>query len=464
MKKVGSLLLMAILGGAISLGAYTLFIAPQPIDLITDNQEMPVFQTGTMPVYSGSPALEAGDFTLAAEKTVNAVVHVKNVTVYRGSSTLLDFIYGYEREQKAQVGTGSGVIISPDGYIVTNNHVIAKATELNVTLNNNKTYEAEVVGTDPTTDIALIKIEAEDKLPYLAFGDSDNVRIGEWVLAVGNPFNLTSTVTAGIVSAKARALGGSNQSFIQTDAAVNPGNSGGALVNTDGNLIGINTAITSQTGSYIGYSFAVPSNIAKKVVEDILEYGNVLKGILGVISPRLDTPYARNNGFNQIDGVFVDGVEEDSGAEDAELQRGDIIRKVDEIRVRRFADLTGYVASKRPGDEVTLQLDREGETLFIPVKLKERQMLVVPNLGFEVKNLSERDKKKYKVKKGVKIIGSPEKYREFDLEGKIIISVNREEVKNIQDAFTLFGQIPRYGKSSFTTLDVNGERERIIYQ
>ncbi len=464
MKKVGSLLLMAILGGAISLGAYTLFIAPQPIELIKDNQEMPVFQTATMPVYSGLPAFEAGDFTLAAEKTVNAVVHVKNVTVYRGSSTLLDFIYGYEREQKAQVGTGSGVIISPDGYIVTNNHVIAKATELNVTLNNNKTYEAEVVGTDPTTDIALIKIEAEDKLPYLAFGDSDNVRIGEWVLAVGNPFNLTSTVTAGIVSAKARALGGSNQSFIQTDAAVNPGNSGGALVNTDGNLIGINTAITSQTGSYIGYSFAVPSNIAKKVVEDILEYGNVLKGILGVISPRLDTPYARNNGFNQIDGVFVDGVEEDSGAEDAELQRGDIIRKVDEIRVRRFADLTGYVASKRPGDEVTLQVDREGETLFIPVKLKERQMLVVPNLGFEVKNLSERDKKKYKVKKGVKIIGSPEKYREFDLEGKIIISVNREEVKNIQDAFTLFGQIPRYGKSSFTTLDVNGERERIIYQ
>ncbi|MBT8179624.1 MAG: trypsin-like serine protease, partial [Eudoraea sp.] len=305
MKKVGSLLLMAILGGAISLGAYTLFIAPQPVEFISEDSEMPVFQTGNMPVYNNSPVMEAGDFTLAAEKTVNAVVHVKNVTIYRGPSTLLDFFYGYEREQKAQIGTGSGVIISPDGYIVTNNHVIAKATELNVTLNNNKTYEAEVVGTDPTTDIALIKIETEDKLPYLAFGDSDNVRIGEWVLAVGNPFNLTSTVTAGIVSAKARALGGSNQSFIQTDAAVNPGNSGGALVNTEGNLIGINTAITSQTGSYIGYSFAVPSNIAKKVVEDILEYGNVLKGILGIKSPRLDTPYARNNGFNQIDGVFV---------------------------------------------------------------------------------------------------------------------------------------------------------------
>ncbi|MBT8322717.1 MAG: trypsin-like peptidase domain-containing protein [Eudoraea sp.] len=464
MKKVGSLLLMAILGGAISLGAYTLFIAPQPIDLITEEQEMPVFKTGNMPVYNNSPVMEAGDFTLAAEKTVNAVVHVKNVTVYRGPSTLLDFFYGYEREQKAQVGTGSGVIISPDGYIVTNNHVIAKATELNVTLNNNKTYEAEVVGTDPTTDIALIKIETEDKLPYLAFGDSDNVRIGEWVLAVGNPFNLTSTVTAGIVSAKARALGGSNQSFIQTDAAVNPGNSGGALVNTEGNLIGINTAITSQTGSYIGYSFAVPSNIAKKVVEDILEYGNVLKGILGIKSPRLDTPYARNNGFNQIDGVFVDGVEEDSGADDGELQRGDIIRKVDDIRVRRFADLTGYMATKRPGDEVTVQVDREGETLFIPVKLKERQSLVVPKLGLEVKNLSEEDKKIYKIKRGVKIIGVPEGYREHDLKGKVIISVNREEVKNIQDANTLFGKLPRYRKSSFTTLDAKGERERIIFQ
>ena len=456
--------MMAILGGAITLGAYTLFIAPRPIELITENEEMPVFQTGNMPVYNSAAAMEESDFTVAAEKTVNAVVHVKNVTVYRGPSTLLDFFYGYEREQKARIGTGSGVIISPDGYIVTNNHVIARATELIVTLNNNKRYEAEVVGTDPTTDIALIKIETEDTLPYLAFGNSDNVRIGEWVLAVGNPFDLTSTVTAGIVSAKARALGGLNTSFIQTDAAVNPGNSGGALVNTDGNLIGINTAICSQTGSYIGYSFAVPSNIAKKVVEDIMEYGNVLKGMLGIKSPRLDTPYARNNGLNQIDGVFVDGVEEDSGAADAELQRGDIIRKVDNIKVRRFADLTGYVATKRPGDEVTVQVERDGEMMFIPVRLKERQSLIVPNLGFEVKNLSERDKKTYKVKKGVKIIGIPERYREYDLEGKIIISVNREEVKNIQDANTLFDRLPRYGKSSFTTLDANGERERIIFQ
>lgn len=204
------------------------------------------------------------DFTMAAQNTVNAVVHVKNVTVSKGPSSIMEYFYGYSGSQTPQVGTGSGVIISQDGYIVTNNHVISNADQLQVTLNNNKTYDAELIGTDPNSDIALIKIDVDRQLPYLAFGDSDNTKVGEWVLAVGNPFNLTSTVTAGIVSAKARALASLDQSFIQTDAAVNPGNSGGALVNTNGDLIGINTAITSQTGSYVGYSFAVPSNIAKK--------------------------------------------------------------------------------------------------------------------------------------------------------------------------------------------------------
>jgi S1-C subfamily serine protease len=213
------------------------------------------------------------------------------------------------------MGTGSGVIISPDGYIVTNNHVIAKATQLKVTLNNNHTYEAKIIGTDPNSDIALIKIDVDKDLPYLAFGDSNNTKVGEWVLAVGNPFNLTSTVTAGIVSAKARALGNVDQSFIQTDAAVNPGNSGGALVNTNGDLIGINTAITSQTGSYVGYSFAVPSNIAKKVVEDIMEYGNVQKGMLGISALNPNTPFAIDKGITDIEGVYVETIQEDSGAQ-----------------------------------------------------------------------------------------------------------------------------------------------------
>ncbi len=467
MKKVASLLLVAIAGGAISLGAYTLFLAPEKIEIITENQEMPVYQTSNTPFFSAIPSAEDSNFISAAEKTVNAVVHVKNVTTYRVPSNPLEYFFGYDREQKerkAQLGTGSGVIISPDGYIVTNNHVIAKATEISVTLNNNKSYTAEVVGTDPSSDIALIKIEAQEKLPYLAFGDSDNVQGGEWVLAVGNPFNFTSTVTAGIVSAKARALGRNNQTFLQTDAAVNPGNSGGALVNTNGDLIGINTAITSPTGSYVGYSFAVPSNNARKVVEDIMEYGNVLKGILGISSPRPDSPYARNNGFNQIDGVYVDGVQEDSGAEEADIQRGDIIRKVDEVRVRRMADLVGYVSTKRPGDEVSVSIERDGEELIIPVILKERQKLNVPVLGLEVKNLTDDEKEAYNVKDGVRITGVPEEYREYDLQNKVIISVNGENVKNIQDARNLFGQLTRYGKNSFTVVDQKGERERIIFQ
>jgi Do/DeqQ family serine protease len=354
---------------------------------------MPVFQTSNLG--PNTAGIDDADFTLAAEKTVNAVVHVKNITINRGPSNIFEFFYGYGEQARPQVGTGSGVIISPDGYIVTNNHVIAKANQLMVTLNDNKTYEATVVGTDPNTDIALLKVEPEAPLPYLAFGDSDNVKVGEWVLAVGNPFNLTSTVTAGIVSAKARNLG-RNQSFIQTDAAVNPGNSGGALVNTNGELVGINTAITSQTGSYIGYSFAVPSNIARKVVQDLLEYGDVIKGVLGVSS--IPPEYAAEYGVDQVDGVFVAQVEEDSGAEDAGLLEGDVIKQIDGIRIRKFSDLTGYIASKSPGDVVEVSLERDGEPQVIPVEVRERQTLQIPVLGFTVKNLSAEDQAKYETR------------------------------------------------------------------
>ena len=258
MKRIAGLFLVALFAGALTLGAYKLFFEQPNYAVVSGENKMPVFTTSNTPTsYKGS-GLNDVDFTSAAETTVNAVVHVKNVTTSKSRNSIAEFFYGSQRGSQPQVGTGSGVIISPDGYIVTNNHVIAKANQLKVTLNNNRSYEAEVIGTDPNSDIALIKINSENNLPYLAFGDSDNVKIGEWVLAVGNPFNLTSTVTAGIVSAKARALARVDQSFIQTDAAVNPGNSGGALVNTNGDLIGINTAITSQTGSYVGYSFAVP--------------------------------------------------------------------------------------------------------------------------------------------------------------------------------------------------------------
>ena len=464
MKRLSSLLIVAILGGAITLGAYKAFLEKPSSQFVTDGSEMPIFRTSSTPTsYRGSGINEA-DFTIAAENTVNAVVHVMNMTVSSRPASIMDFIYGSEGRQVPSVGTGSGVIISPDGYIVTNNHVIAKATQLSVTLNNNKKYEAELIGTDPNSDIALIKIDPEQPLPYLAFGDSDDTRVGEWVLAVGNPFNLTSTVTAGIVSAKARALGRSDQSFIQTDAAVNPGNSGGALVNTNGDLIGINTAITSQTGSYVGYSFAVPSNIAKKIVEDIMEYGAVQKGILGISALRLNSRDALEKGINETEGVYVDGVEEDSGAYEADLQPGDIIKKIDDINVQKFADLTGYISTKRPGDMVQVNIKRGENDLVVPVTLKERQSLNVPIMNFMVKNLSDKDIKQFKVQKGVKIIGVPENYKDKGLNGKVITEVDGESITNIQDAKTSFGKISKFGKTVITLINEDGERERVIFQ
>ena len=463
MKRLGSLFLVALLAGTLTLGAYKLFFESGTEGIVFQNDTLPVFATGNVAASPFGSGLEDVDFTIAAEKTVNAVVHVKNIT-QQGPGNWLEFFYGYEEGGgRPQVGTGSGVIISPDGYIVTNNHVIAKATQLMVTLNNNKTYEATVAGTDPVTDIALLKIEPEAPLPYLAFGDSDNVKIGEWVLAVGNPFNLTSTVTAGIVSAKARNLG-RNQSFIQTDAAVNPGNSGGALVNTNGDLVGINTAITSQTGSYIGYSFAVPSNIARKVVQDLLEYGDVIKGVIGIQTILPNSDYARKNGLDQIEGVYVESVEEASGADQAGLKSGDIIKQIDDIQIRKFADLTGYIASKSPGDIVEVLLEREGESLNVPVEVRERQTLQVPVLGLTVKNLSEADQDQFDTKHGVKIIGVPENSRMDGLVDKVILAVDGEEVRDIKDAMKYFGQISRYGKTSITLKDKNGEKERVIFQ
>ena len=309
----------------------------------------------------------------------------------------------------------------------------------------------------------MLKIHTEDDLPFLAFGDSDNAKIGEWVLAVGNPFNLTSTVTAGIVSAKARSLG-RRQSFIQTDAAVNPGNSGGALVNTNGDLIGINTAITSQTGSYVGYSFAVPSNIAKKVVDDLLEFGKVEKGILGISTIPADTPAAEEMGIDEIQGIYVNAIEEDSGAEKAGLVEGDIIKKVDRVSIRKFSELTGYLSSKRPNDTVDVTIERDGKQITIPVTLMKNQTLQVPNMGFVVKNLNAKDEKIFKRKDGVKITAVPEGYARYNLTGKIIVEVDEEPIDNIDDAKDAFSKISRYGRTSITLVDEKGERERLIFQ
>ncbi|WP_127020874.1 trypsin-like peptidase domain-containing protein [Flagellimonas beolgyonensis] len=465
MKRIANLLLVSLFSGAITLGAYKLFFEKDTYKWVAPTQETPLINTSNLPTSAKGAGINEVDFTLAAEKTVNSVVHVKNLTINQGPGSLADFFYGFERQQTPQVGTGSGVIISPDGYIVTNNHVIANSTKLQVTLNNNKTYEAEVVGADADSDIALIKIDTDESLPYLAFGNSDNAKIGEWVLAVGNPFNLTSTVTAGIVSAKARSLSpGRAQSFIQTDAAVNPGNSGGALVNTNGDLIGINTAITSQTGSYVGYAFAVPSNIAKKVVEDIMEFGNVQKGLLGIKGGDINPEAATELGIDDVEGVYVSEVTEESGAAEAGLQKGDIIKRIDNIEIHKFSELSGYLSSKRPGDIVAVQLDRDGKNITKNVTLKKQLSVILPMTGFTVKNLSKADQKKFGISKGVKITDVPAGYERYDLKNKVIIELDGNAINNIDDAKARFGEITRYGRTSFTMINENGEKEHMILQ
>ena len=313
------------------------------------------------------------DLTFAASKTIDAVVHVKNTSIVEESdSWALQFFYGDDSKKK--VGTGSGVIISPDGYIITNYHVIENSSEVIVTTNNNKEYEAEIIGFDEVTDIAVLKIDSNIKLDYIFFGDSDSTLIGEWVLAVGNPYNLNSTVTAGIVSSKSRDLNEydqKNQSFIQTDAAVNFGNSGGALVNIQGELIGINTLIQSMTGGYVGYSFAVPSNTVRKIFEDIIEYGDVQKGLLGVRGVALKSSYSRQLNINETEGFYIDEIEEGFGADTAGLTRGDIIKSVDGFKINRFSDLSGYLSSKRPGDKVKVNYVREGKLKTAIVILKK---------------------------------------------------------------------------------------------
>lgn len=317
---------------------------------------------------SGSP-----DLTFAAKKSINAVVHVKNTSIVKeNDSWALQFFYG--DDSRKIVGTGSGVIISPDGYIITNHHVIDNASEVIVTTNDNKEYEAVIVGSDEVTDVAVLKINSNEKFEYLLFGDSENSEIGQWVLAVGNPYNLNSTVTAGIISSKSRDLNEYdqiNQSFIQTDAAVNIGNSGGALVNINGELIGINTAIQSMTGGFVGYSFAIPSNIVRKIFEDILEYGDVQKGLLGVRGVALKSSYSKQLNLTDTEGFYIDIIEPGFGADLAELKKGDIIKEIDGIKINKFSDLSGYLSTKRPGDKVNITYSRENQLKRTTVTLQK---------------------------------------------------------------------------------------------
>ena len=372
------------------------------------------------------PTENTPDFVDAAENSVDAVVHIMTKVV-KQSNTYEDFfgallgqLYGYpgQTRNNTMVAYGSGVVLTPDGYIVTNNHVVEGADEVEVTFNNKVKKTATIIGTDPTTDLALIKVEASD-LPFLTFGDSDNVRIGEWVLAVGNPFNLTSTVTAGIVSAKARNLsilgeGTSVESFIQTDAAVNPGNSGGALVNTKGELVGINAAIASHTGSYEGYSFAIPSNIVRKVVDDLLLYGTAQRGYLGVQIAELTQELAQKEGLENIEGVYVGEVTEGGAAKLAGMQNGDVITAINGKKVNSTTQLKENIGQYRPGDKVDVEVNRNGRHHHYELTLLNEagNVNIVKNgdafynseFGLMLQPINQNEMSRLNIKNGLKIV------------------------------------------------------------
>ena len=382
-------------------------------------------------------AAENTDFTIAVEKTIDAVVHITNTSKNKYQHYNLWDLFSGSTKSYPRVGMGSGVIVSPDGYLITNNHVIENANQIEVTTNDNRIFTAELIGTDPSSDIAVLKIIGDQSFPYVRFADSDQTRIGEWVLAVGNPFNLNSTVTAGIISAKARDLNpydATSQSFLQTDAAVNSGNSGGALVNNDGDLIGINTAITSNgMGTFIGYSFAVPSNIARKVYEDIIEHGMVKKALLGVSGNGLNDQVSKEYNLDTTEGFYIASVEDGMGAKEAGLQDEDIIIGVDDTKVSSFADMTGYLNSKRPGDKVKVTYLRDGKTRTTIVTLKPNPF--INYFDMRLKDLTTEEANRFGVSKGVKIASNRnERLRRRGIgQGILIQSINGTEIQSTDD-------------------------------
>ena len=401
------------------------------------------------------------DFTVAAEKTINSVVHVKNTAKAKNSNSLWDLFYG-NSDDRTTIGTGSGVIVSSDGYIITNNHVIENATQIEVTTNDNKSFDAELIGTDQNSDIAVLKINGESRFPYIRFADSDQTKIGEWVLAVGNPFNLTSTVTAGIISAKSRDLNdydSKNQSFIQTDAAVNSGNSGGALVNINGDLIGINTAIQSTNAGFIGYSFAVPSNIARKIYEDILEFGDVQRGLLGVTGQSLNSQNSNELGIDITEGFYINDTDPNMGAHIAGIRKGDIIQQIDNVKINKFADLSGYLNSKRPGDKLNVKIFRNNKSLNIGVQLK--RSTYVQFYGMQLKDASESELDELNAENGVKVVinRNGTLFRMGIRSGYILTEINNTQISNTSE----LKSFERADIFQITFVDLNGEKEKLIF-
>ncbi len=462
MKNISAIFITSLMSGAITLGAYKL-VFETPNNHYADAGTL----TTQAPLHSTNfDGYNAPDFTQGVENSINTVVHVKNVSYRKAArNPIMEYFYGYQQsEPRAQVGTGSGVIISEDGYVVTNNHVVQGASEIDITMNDNRTFKAKLVGTDSKMDIALLKIDTDEKLPYSVFADSDAIKVGDWVLAIGNPYNLNSTVTAGIISAKARNLSTSGiQSFIQTDAAVNPGNSGGALINTHGELIGINTMISSNTGSYVGYSFAVPSNITRKIVEDLMEFGKVQQGILGVRGYEINSQIAKELGIDTNQGFYVNSVSKNTGAAKAGVQQGDVIMQIDNKNIRSFADLNAVIATKRPNDKVNAQLYRDGETKTVQITLSERELMNIDLNGFELENLSDNDKARYRINYGVKINEvTHEKFKAYadELKDAIVIAINGNKVKDVATANELITK--SQDRIRLDIITAHGERVRLM--
>ena len=470
MKKYLLVLLSSIIGGIMALYIHEKLSSEnykeKNVGNLVITEQLPTNNV----INSNNLLQDRPDFVEIAENTINSVVHVKNSLSNSDKITLEDLMFG-RKQDGMQIGTGSGVIVSADGYIITNAHVIDKAEKILITTNDNKEFEANLIGSDEQNDIALLKVETENDLPYAIFGDSDATKIGEWVLAIGNPFNLTSTVTAGIISAKARNLdptGRTTQSFIQTDAAVNPGNSGGALVNTQGQLIGINTAIQSQTGSYIGYSFAVPSNIAKKVIEDLMEFGIVQNGFLGVTGTALNNSIAKELSTDEIEGFYINSVEEYSGADLAGIKEGDIIKFIDEIKISKFSDLKGYLSTKRPNDLVIVHLVSDKKIKKLEVRLNKNERISFNVIGI-LKNLSEEELIKYNKSNGVKISDFNKRYEKYWTDngieiGNIIQRINGVDIKSITDVQDILKNINNYDPLRIEIINSNDELERFNFR
>jgi Do/DeqQ family serine protease len=477
MKKIGIFLLIALAGCVATLGILFAMgnLGQDPGPEIHYIAEM-------HPNRVNHSAGEEGDrihlgFTEASKKVMDAVVHIRSTQTLKARAPqseqlpdpfrdffgddFFDRFFDQRQQQpgkqlpeQKRMGTGSGVILNEEGYIVTNNHVIANADEIQVTLHDNRNYQAKVVGVDPSTDLALIKIK-ETNLPYLMLVNSDELQIGEWVLAIGNPFNLTSTVTAGIVSAKARNINIMRdqyaiESFIQTDAAINPGNSGGALVDLDGGLVGINTAIASPTGAYSGYGFAVPSNIVGKIVEDIMEYGVVQRGYLGVMIRNIDGNFAREEGLDVTEGVYIDSVLTNSAAEKAGIREGDVITSINGKETVKSSTLQELVARHRPGDKIDITANRKGNEVKMTATLQSREGStrtmskdkgeMLASLGAEFDDISQATAEKFNINGGVKVtnLHAGILRQQTDIrEGFIITKVNNEEVRSVKDFISI---------------------------